>query len=685
MRPARMNKIRAVILDEKMDSVIRNLHESGLVELYDMSAKLESPEWRAFLSPATSAEYTRQIATLMIKVGRILDLFKNVKEEGKSSIKELLNPQPPKKKRMSFSSAEEAISYAEKVLSDVDKEVSEPSAKLTKLENRKTELNLLKEQIKYLQDFDIDLRHLGVGEFVYIVSGLTSKEKLNELEKSLDDVTDGYCEIVKGNVVVGEEGEKVPVIIAVLKEYMDSVGAELRKLGFERFDISNVEGTPKELLSNIEKELSNITSEIENTTSQLRKLAEKWEEELLAVYEVLEIEKERGDAFSLCGRTERTYVLEAWVPQKYAGKAKEIIENAADGYAVVEIAEPDEPEEKIPVLLDNPKAIKPFEMLTEMFAPPKYNEVDPTLLIVPGFLMFYGIMLTDAVYGFLLTLTGLFLWKKMGKVSEGAYNLGYILTLAGIATVIAGLVTGGYLGDFLYQFLGFDIYKAGVALVNPLGESAYISEANPLFNMGNISVNNGPMAILIFSIVVGILHLFIGLLVGFLENIKRGNQKDAILNQGIWLFLILAIVVGVAIGNLTIIGVAFVLVMLVCMIKGFMNGGIMDALLGAMDITGFLGNVLSYARLLALCLATGGLAMAVNIMSKLLQDSVPVVGIVLAILMLLLGHTFNFVMNGLGSFIHSLRLHYVEFFGQFYEGGGKKFSPFKAKREFTTP
>jgi V/A-type H+-transporting ATPase subunit I len=335
-------------------------------------------------------------------------------------------------------------------------------------------------------------------------------------------------------------------------------------------------------------------------------------------------------------------------------------------------------------MLDNAKSVKPFEMLTEMYAPPKYNEIDPTMMIMPGFLIFYGIMLTDAVYGLLLTLAGLVLWKRMGKVSSGAYNLGYILTLSGLSTVFFGILTGGYLGDFMYQFLGMDIYTTGFALVNPLGESTYISAAKPLLSLGGIDVNNGPMAILLFSIVAGIIHLFIGLTVGLKESLANGSVLDAFLNQGMWILLILAIVATVVTGNMMIAGGAVIAVIVLCMIKGFMNGGILDALLGAMDITGFLGNVLSYARLLALCLATGGLAMAVNIMAKLLGDAVPVIGILIAVVMLVFGHSFNFVMNGLGSFIHSLRLHYVEFFGQYYEGGGKKFSPFKAKRDYTS-
>ena len=683
MKPARMNKIRAVVLDEKMDSVVRGLHENGYAELCDLAPKLEGSEWSALLSHSSPAPYGRDVSSLMIKVGRTLDLFDGVSEEEKKGISALLNPVIPEKKKVSFASANELIAHAKKILADVESDVNAPSNKLNELETKKSSLEVLKKQINYLSDFDMDLSCLGEGEYTYIISGLVLNENISELESGLANITNDYVEIVKGSLFKTENGEeKVPVVVATLKEYMDIVGAELRKSGFERFDISGVEGAPKENLSKIESELSSIDSETTNILNKLNSLSKKWYDELLVLHEILEIEKERAEAYSLCGSSDRTYVFEAWVPVKHANNVMEVIENASEGYAVVEIDEPDEPEEKIPVLLDNPKAVKPFEMLTQMFAPPKYNEIDPTMMIVPGFLMFYGIMLTDAVYGLLLALAGIVIWKRLGKASEGAHDLGYILTLAGIFTMIAGVLTGGYLGDFALQFFGFDIYTTPLALINPLGSSAYVGEVNPLIDLGMMSVNNGPIAILLFSVVVGIIHLFIGLSVGFKENLKNGF-KSAFLDQGIWIFLILALVIGLVIGMPNLIIGATLLVVLLCMIKGFMNGGVLDALLGAMDITGFLGNVLSYARLLALCLATGGLAMAVNIMANLLNDSIPVIGVLVAVVMLLVGHTFNFVMNGLGSFIHSLRLHYVEFFGQFYEGGGKRFKPFKSKRDYT--
>ena len=181
------------------------------------------------------------------------------------------------------------------------------------------------------------------------------------------------------------------------------------------------------------------------------------------------------------------------------------------------------------------------------------------------------------------------------------------------------------------------------------------------------------MVILQLAIAVGILHVDSGVIVSLIENLKQKKLKEALIDNVVWFILqggIVAYYFGFKTPGLALMG-ASVLILL----YGY-------KVMGMMHITGFMGDILSYARLLALALATGGIAMTVNLLASMVYP-VPIIGIFLTILILLIGHSFNFVMNGLGSFIHALRLHYVEFFGKFYTGGGEKFTPFRAERSLT--
>ena len=186
-----------------------------------------NPQLHQNKSSKSSGVWTNVITSYSIHYTKLyeLDLFSNVSEGEKAGLSGILNPKVPSKKKLSFSSSEEIISHVENVLSCVEDEVSEPAKKLAELENRKAILEALKDSVKYLADFDLDLTFLGEGSYTYTVSGLCLTENVKELETSLEGVTDGYVEIVKGAAVnTGEKEQKIPVMVTTLKQYMDVVG-----------------------------------------------------------------------------------------------------------------------------------------------------------------------------------------------------------------------------------------------------------------------------------------------------------------------------------------------------------------------------------------------------------------------------------------------------------------------------
>ena len=255
------------------------------------------------------------------------------------------------------------------------------------------------------------------------------------------------------------------------------------------------------------------------------------------------------------------------------------------------------------------------------------------------------------------------LLKGLGKIKESMHSFGWILIWSGLWAVILGLLTNGLLGDFYDRIL--HLGKTLPTVYEPV--NAFVH----------------PDKILIIAIAIGVIYTNIAFILGAINNFRYGNKKEAIGSQICW-FVLEAGVIFLALGYLNpamamifyVIGAIFVIACIGMLI--YANGAY-----GVMDIFGFMGDVLSYARLLALCLATGGIAMTVNILTNMVNDMIPFIGIILAIVVFIGGHIANFAFQVLGAFINALRLNYVEFFSQFYMGGKGKFEAFKASRTFT--
>ena len=661
-KTARMRKIRIVTLDKYIAPTVDALHAQGLVQISDISDSIQQdPELAELVTPAKATKYSGKLSSLLMKTNGISELLGNSLSEGhgiKDTLMSFISPDMPVQKKVEDLDTEAFIAKAEETLSEVGSKTHVIEGKLAALDSETSELKSNKSLANLLSNFDMDLALLKDSKYTSTTVGRINVESASEIKTKLSNLTDELDMFT----VPSDDKNYVIIVVVTLKEFNDEVYSTLRKFEFEKIEIGNVEGNPQQIISNADARLSTIESERAAVKSELRVVAEQWDDEILALKEQLENEKEKNDILSAFVKTKDSYMLEAWVPVKDTEKVEQLVEKSSEGHCAFELIEVEgTDDEDVPILQQNGWYAKPFEYLVDMYSPVRYNEIDPTIFVAIMFPIFFGFCLTDAIYGLVVSAIGVVLLRGMGKINKTMNAFGWILIWSGLWAVILGLITNGFIGDFPERIMGFRLPTV----------------------FAPVEAFKHPDTILIIAIAIGVIYTNIGFIIGAIDNFRYGNKKEAIGSQLCW-FVLEAGVIFLALGYLMpaigmigyIIGGVLVIACIGMLV--YANGAY-----GVMDIFGFMGDVLSYARLLALCLATGGIAMTVNILAQMLNNMVPYAGIVLAIFIFIFGHIANFAFQVLGAFINALRLNYVEFFSQFFMGGKGKFEAFKASRTFT--
>jgi V/A-type H+-transporting ATPase subunit I len=373
------------------------------------------------------------------------------------------------------------------------------------------------------------------------------------------------------------------------------------------------------------------------------------------------------DALAAQGRmigTDHVVALSGWAPADSVNRLKKALSKISPNICL-EHRTPDK-NEPFPVLLRNRGVAKPIELITELYSTPDSGSVDPTTIMTPFFLFFFGMMVSDAAYGVILSVVTFILIRRL-KPSGTMEKLLKMLFYGGLCVVFWGVLFGSWFGG-INDFFNNDT----------LGRLTAPRWFNPL---------EDPMKLLVVSFILGGVHLFTGMGVEVYKRCRKGQVLDALFDQVSWMALLAGLALFGAVPAASRIGLYMAVAgaAILVLTQGRTKKNIFGKLIGGVgslyDVTSYLSDVLSYSRLLALGLATGVIATVVNTMGMLAGD-IPFVGKIALAVIFIGGHTFNILINVLGAYVHSSRLQYVEFFGKFFEGGGQAFAPLRRKFKF---
>ena len=538
-----------------------------------------------------------------------------------------------------------------KGLAEIDSTSRKLSEELNKyLEDAKTsdesvsKNNLLIQELETLKDVHMPLQHFtNYRSLAYFTGFVKGKDAIAAIKVELDVTTKKFMLL--------ESSSKKKNFIALFADAKskEHVGQVLKKYSFSQVNfanISNLKGTAANNIKKLEEDNSSLQKNRDAAAEKISRLAKEFRGFLTAAEQFLEIQLEKSEAPLKFASTQSSFLIKGWVPSENLHNTIDRLNKKSHNGIYVHF-EPANKHGKAPVKMKNSRLAKPFQFFMDLYSLPSYGEIDPTFFIFLTFPIFFGIMLGDIGYG-LVSLAMFWILKRMMPKAKNFFN---ILMLASFVSILFGFLFG--------EFFGFE----------EIGE----------FHLWHIiSRSNDMISLMAIVIVIGVIHVNIGLAVGFVNVLKSHGIMAAIYEKASWIVLEL----GAAMLALSILkkisfspwaGAAFLAASVLMLFKG-------EGIKGIMELPGIFTNILSYARLMAIGVSSVKLAEVINNSASGMFHSGGFL-ILAGVLILIIGHLINIALGLMGSFLHSLRLHYVEFFSKFFGGGGEKYKPFGIRDE----
>ena len=655
MAAVEMRKLTVIGLNSGRAPFIYELMHLGVVEINSQDGIIsdEETDWLPDIFRSSNSADVSRLEGDIIRVSTAL---------------EAISKYDPSKKPLLITrkefGREEFIAYMNKVRTDTERNMDKAIAAYKVINDGKAEINHLRSLITGLQPWvklDIPLE-MNETEYVSVIHGLTgAKVQSGQLMAAV-------TESVPSAIVqeIGADKQQKYFSFIVLKEEKDGLYEALRPFGFSGINMADQQGTPTEAIHRYEKRIEEIEKTITENEKVLAELSPA-RKDIEYLYDLLVTQRDRARIVGEMLSTDTVFYFDGWMPAKAQDEVEELLKRYEFYY---DIQVPDADEE-VPILLHNSGVATPFEAVTNMYSLPSRKDIDPTTILAPFYFVFFGMMLSDAAYGIILSALCFFVLKKY-KPEGTIYKMFKMFFYCGISTFIWGALFGGWFGDF-FTVAGRTLFNKEIS-IDPIW-------FNPM---------DDPMKLLIFSLILGAIHLFVGMGVQAYMYFRDGKAVDAICDIILWYVLLIGLVLfgvgGMVAPALTTVGKVMSIVGAggILLTGGRKKKGIVGKVTGGLGalygITSYLSDILSYSRLLALGLATGVVAQVINTLGSLAGGGV--LGAILLTAALVFGTIFNLAINALGAFVHSCRLMYVEFFGKFYTGGGREFRPFARKTKY---